>query len=234
MYSSTQRFIIGLSLLAGALVIFFSAVSSPSLKGRLQQIPGLASLIKQREAIKYKASVITLNHEIPDFQGFVSFYHSSRNSPSVLSTYIDYYEAVTQVFPDKADAYAALGFSFYYMGDYEKAVKFYQEAIKRNDQIFYFHYDLGFLYLKEARYSEAAQQFEKALACDAKSSLEYVYSSKVFLPLIGVMTQKQKANTLELKKDYEGALKLFTLAKYCLSQNITQKTNLGSADLKLF
>ena len=229
-----SRIIIFYSLTVSLLFGFLISLNHTSLTRKLIKWPGVGFLINQREKALHKAQIITLNHSIPDFTSLVNFLHSSRQADSVAREYLNYYQMVSNTFPDLADGYAVLGLLYFYMEDETRAIDHLQTAVKLNPNSFYAHYNLGLLYLKKARYQEAADALTKAMGCDPKKVIETIYSSRIYVQLIGAMTESQKKNVANLQNDYKTAFKYLAIAKYCLDKNITQKTDLGRLALRIF
>ncbi len=213
---------------------FLISLSNASFTKKLIKWPGVGFLINQREKALHKAQIITLNHSIPDFISLINFFNSPSQVDSIARDYLSYYQMVTSTFPDLADGYAVLGLLYFYEEDETRAIDHLQTAVKLNPNFFYAYYNLGLLYLKNARYQEAADTLTKAVECDPRKVIEKIYSSRVYVQLIGAMTESQKKNVANLQNDYKTAFKYLAIAKYCLDKNITQKTDLGRLALKIF
>ena len=230
-----SRIIIFYSFVVCILSFFFISLNNDLLTGKLIKWPGVGFLVKQREKIQHKARIITLNYAIPDFTSLVNFLDSPQESgDSQAQSYLSYYQMVSNIFPDLPEGYAVLGLLYFYTGDETRAIDHLQTAVKLNPNSFYAHYNLGLLYLKKARYQEAADALTKAMGCDPKKVIETIYSSRIYVQLIGAMTESQKKNVANLQNDYKTAFKYLAIAKYCLDKNITQKTDLGRLALKIF
>ncbi len=76
--------------------------------------------------------------------------------------YGNYYREVIRFYPDMAEAYALLGFCYFYRGHPDKARTFYEQAYQRDPRFFWFPYQLGVLAMKAGRYEEAAGWFGRA------------------------------------------------------------------------
>jgi tetratricopeptide (TPR) repeat protein len=202
-------------------------------KKHLKSIPILSSLITEREKLERRAKVITLNHEIPEFGGLVQFIEDPSQQSS-LESYIQYYSALTNVFPDLAEGHAVLGFCYFYSAKKDSAIEEYKRAVELKPSFFYFYYDLALIYLDRANYYAAHELFKKALACDVKQTLGTILSSKTFLQLMGGMSEDEKKKMLGLQEDYRKASEYLVIAEYCLKNKITGRGNFGPVALRIF
>lgn len=229
-----SRIIILYSLTVCVLSLFFISLNNNAVfTKKLIKLPGVGFLINQREKIQHKAQVITLNYAIPDFTSLVNFLNSPNESGQEAQNYLSYYQMVSNTFPDLPEGYAVLGLLYFYMGDETRAIENFKMAAKLNPNSFYAYYNLGLLYLIKAEYQEAADALKKAVGCDPKKVIENIYSSRIYVQLIGAMTKDQKKDVANLQDDYEAALKYLAITKYCLDKNINQRTNLGRLALKI-
>lgn len=229
-----SRILIFYSLTVFLLSGFLIFLSHASLTEKLIKWPGAGFLINQREKIQHKARIITLNHAIPDFTSLVNFLNSPNSADSIAQNYLSYYQTVLNIFPGLSDGYAVLGLLYFHMGDETRAIDNFKTAVRLNPNSFYAHYNLGLLYLKKAEYQPAADMLQKAISRDPKTVIESIYSSRIYVQLIGAMTEVQKKDVANLQDDYKRAFKYLAMAKYCLDRKITQKTDLGPLALKIF
>jgi tetratricopeptide (TPR) repeat protein len=69
-----------------------------------------------------------------------------------------------QLNPNDGFSYASLGWAYYYGGDYPNAETAFKASIERDPNNAYFHLNLGLLYKKLNKLSEAKIELEKVLA----------------------------------------------------------------------
>jgi tetratricopeptide (TPR) repeat protein len=203
-------------------------------KIHIKNIPVLSSFISEREKLERRAKVITLNHEIPEFEGLAQFIRNPNQQESSLESYLHYYSALTNMFPDLAEGHAVLGFCYFYSGKKDLAIEEYKRAVELKPSFFYFYYDLALIYLDRANYYAAHELFKKALGCDVKETLGTILSSKTFLQLMGAMNEGDKKKMLALQEDYKKASEYMAISNYCLKNKITGRGDFGPVTLRIF
>jgi tetratricopeptide (TPR) repeat protein len=76
---------------------------------------------------------------------------------------------VVLIDPDHVKAYNGIGVSCDLLGDYSRAVRFYEAALKLNPDLAYVHNNLGYSHLLQGKIDSAIDAFSKAVALDDKS-----------------------------------------------------------------
>jgi len=79
---------------------------------------------------------------------------------------IIYYKFISKVLPKFSRSYAMIGYSYYRIGEYAKSIQFYQEAIKRDSNTFWFYYNLGIIHFKLGEYEPAVRYFQETVKQD--------------------------------------------------------------------
>jgi len=79
-----------------------------------------------------------------------------------------------------AHQYIKSGLSYYHKGDYNEAIKQFQEALKLNPEKAEIHYNLGLTYQAKGLWDEAIEEYRKALElnpedAEAHNNLGIVY-----------------------------------------------------------
>jgi len=102
----------------------------------------------------------------------------SRPSRNFLNA-LRYNKNLIKLFPESGTAHGAVGFSYYHLGEIDKAKNYYIKAIDLNPKLFGLYYNLGTIYLQLGDYALSADAFQKALNIDPK----WFFSEKdVILP----------------------------------------------------
>ena len=219
-------------LVLSSLIIYHTV--SPAQKEKIQNIPLVKQLLRQRWDAKRQADIITLNHQLPEFAPWAKFILSDKKDRDIVPYFMSYYKQVNRVFPQLADGYAMLGFCAFYVNKPAEALEYYQKAAQLNPRYFYFYYNMGLIYLQQARYEEAQQMFEQALRCDPKKTIENIYSSRVYVQIIGEVALADKNKIARLEEDYKAAAKYLAVSRYCVENKIKERARLGVLDLKVF
>ncbi|HBR15298.1 MAG TPA: hypothetical protein DD723_07130 [Candidatus Omnitrophica bacterium] len=136
-----------------------------------------------------------------------------------LKEFFLYFKTVTHYRPDMADAVGMLGFCYYHLGDSQKAMEAYQKAIDLNPSFFWFHYNLGVIYFQKGRYEEAIKVLRRALKTDPLKTVEFILSSRIYLPLISKDKEKwAEAVTGQIEKTYQKCYGMLVLGYYYLGK----------------
>ncbi len=142
-----------------------------------------------------ESKISVLNRTLPPFQQLINDKTPVNTiEESTLVRFQRYYTRVTDYIPNRADAYSMLGYIQFHLNNDEGAITAYKEAIKINPHVFWFHYNLGLLYLKQNQSKEALREFRQALETNPKLTLIYISQSRVYWRIY--MHQKDFKSTL--------------------------------------
>ena len=95
-----------------------------------------------------------------------------------------YYRKLSQLMPELPDAYAMLGFCYFYDGKSEKALAAYQDAARLNPMVFNYFYNQGIIALKSSDQAHALEYFKKSVDVPAGINLQFIVTSHVYKPLL--------------------------------------------------
>lgn len=109
--------------------------------------------------------------------------------PARLEEYEHYYKMLMAYLPGRAEAYGMLGFCSYYLGKVQKAIFYYRKAVQLYPRFFWFHYNLGVLYLQNGEYDKALESLKAAQTTQARDTLNLIFSSKVYRPILTNLAQ---------------------------------------------
>ena len=93
--------------------------------------------------------------------------------------FLAYYHLIDREEPGTAGVYEMLGYCYYYSGDPQKAVEYYEKALTGSGS-FVALYNLGVVYYKKEVFEKAAEYFQEAIALPEIKAAGYVMSAKVF------------------------------------------------------
>ena len=178
----------------------------------LSRIPGASFLLKDRLVTQAQAKWIEIKSSSPSFESLLKFiFNVDRSEPQHLRDYVPYYEKLNRYFPNLTEVYGFLGYCFTYLGEREKALHFFQQAVERKPYFFWFNYDLGILYLEKRDYNRAAVFFQKALETNEDLSVQLMVNSLVYEEIFqwvkGVDTKFLKDRIIETRKEIESILR---------------------------
>jgi len=80
-----------------------------------------------------------------------------------------------------ADPYTTMGIAAYQAGDYEQAIKHYQQALKVNPKYVQACYNLGNTYLAQGKYDLAKDQYLKSISLNHEFIPAYLNLGKIYL-----------------------------------------------------
>lgn len=162
-----------------------------------------------------RAKAEELNEIMPSF-GYLDTYDERQGpfDPERLEEYIHYYTKVNEFLPNEADVLSLLGYCYYYKNDIPRSVSYYQKAIKKNDHIFWFYYNLGVIYYKQKDYDRAIDYLQKAIDKKPEHALMFAGYSRSFRRIAHGASNFKEALEARVKDGYARALALLVMANY--------------------
>lgn len=136
------------------------------------------------DQFKVKSDMQALNRIMPHFDPLVNF--TERGIPideDTLDEQVLYFKSVLQYMTGYSAAHEMLGLSYFYQGKADQAEEFLNKAIESNPETFWFYYNQGIFYYKKKDFSKSIERFQKALRCDPKKTIQFMVSSKIYLPI---------------------------------------------------
>jgi len=159
---------------------------------------------------------ITINHQkivfkTLDYLQFVPVHLAefAKNQNGHLSTLranqsIRYYKNFVRLFPQSATGYEAIGFCYYSLNRFDKAIYYFEKADKFQHNLFGLHYNLGIIYYLNNNYQKAVQYFTKAVQSTPQETLSYPIMINPFHQKVDNLTTSNNgsARIMALKKAY--------------------------------
>lgn len=166
---------------------------------------------------KSRAKGAAISRYMPDFRYLVDFRDDRVpfDQKKFEESY-NYFRLLNKYMPDHADVLGMLGFCSYYLGQEKQAASFYERALYRFPNSFAYRYNLGILAFKRGDYAQAKQYFLKSMEASLPENLNYISSSRVFLPLYDNIDEIKKELPEYAKKGRERAYRMLTLSYYYL------------------
>lgn len=155
-----------------------------------------------------------LNRIIPFMNHLAEFVEKGTEpSRKGFEEYLDYYRIVDAYIPGRDDTKAMLGFCYYHLGQYGKALSSYKKSIDLNPHFFWSYYNLGVLYFQKGDYQEAAEMFKKAIATKPDISVKIIFSSKLYREILNTVKNPRGAIEKSLKRGYLNCYRMLQRAE---------------------
>jgi len=113
------------------------------------------------------------------------------------------------------------GLNFYQLGDCQRAIKKFKEALKINPDYFYALFNLGLAYLEENRLEEALRNFKKALVQKPKDAYTRYYIAWIYFTREEFELAEKNLLHL-LKNNYDGLSELVMNINFLLGRTYDQ------------
>jgi len=170
----------------------------------------------------YKAKLSTLNRLRPISSSYLVEIEG-RDLRSVdkklLEKHEKYYKSVVNVLPTLPGPYGLLGYCQYYLGDERRSIDSFKKATALNSNIFSYFYNLGVIFYNQGRYEEAINNFKQAMSKNPAATVNFVYTSKVYLPILQDNSLgAQAAISKRIKQAYQYNVEMLVLSHYQLKQ----------------
>lgn len=124
-----------LGLIAGLMV--FIKTDFVKLQRVVVANPLIKGLIVQREQVKHKAMMVTINHYRPDLSQWQIFLHDQDVlDQRFLNDSVKYYQTISDYVPDIAEAQHLLGVCHYLLGQKQQALSSQQQAVVLEPRFF--------------------------------------------------------------------------------------------------
>jgi tetratricopeptide (TPR) repeat protein len=145
--------------------------------------------IEKRDTAKAISSIQTAVEQDPNyFDAYIELglLFANRGNPIALS----YYDDAQKVEPQNPESYYDKGMFYQFGGDFDDAIKVYQELLVVDSTYKNAYYNLGVIYDEQKTdYKTALTNFNKAIQCDTAYSMAYY----------------GRANCYEMLKQYDKA-----------------------------
>lgn len=94
---------------------------------------------------------------------YLAWHLDIYNSCQYIDEAITEYQRALETYIDSAEIYFKIGQAHYFKGDLDKAINYFDNAIKKNDKLGKAYYLLAETYTKKARFLEASMNAKKAI-----------------------------------------------------------------------
>jgi len=152
--------------------------------------------IEKHDTVKAISSIQTAVEQDPNYYDAyieLGLIFANKGNPIALS----YYDDATKVEPQNPESYYDKGMFYQFGGDYDDAIKQYQELLLLDSTYTHAYYNLGVIYNEQkADYTTSLTNFNKAIQ----------YDTTYFMAYYG------KANCYEMMKQYDKAMENYAHA----------------------
>ena len=139
------------------------------------------NIIRQSEESVVLAKGAALSFDQPSFVYLANVIQKKEKvDPAALEVYEIYFEKARKFYPDVAEIEGVLGALYYYRGDWNKAIWYFENASRLRRNSFWFSYNLGLIYYQAKDFQKAAGYFSLALQSDTGQDLQSIYRSQVY------------------------------------------------------
>lgn len=171
--------------------------------------PLMKGLIVQREKVKHKAMMITINHYRPDLSQWRIFLRDQDVlDQRFLSDSVKYYQTISDYVPDIAEAQHLLGVCHFLLGHTQQALANQQQAVVLEPRFFWAWYDLGLMYYQQGDFSQSAKAFQQALRVSPVETMRIARSSKIFVEILRSAQAAESLTAEHLENGYRNAARL--------------------------
>jgi tetratricopeptide (TPR) repeat protein len=105
---------------------------------------------------------------------------SGSKNPALIRKYGRYFEYVSKNIPNRADAYAMVGFCEAQLNHIPAAVHAYQKSLDIGPVPVWVYYNLGILYWRQGQLTKAAECFKNAQSVPLNLNLLILQDSKIY------------------------------------------------------
>lgn len=200
----------------------------------------LAALLVSLPFIEYNEALMqarssTLNRFMPDFNYLIlSQIQQEDLDKTKMQGYFDYYRYVDAYLPNRPDTQATLGYCAYGLGKEGDALNFYKRAVQLFPGSFALQYNLGALYFKKGDYKEAVKCFTQAFHTNVAVNLQFVFSSRIYLPLMPYSKDMEATSLAHVRLGYERCFRLLVLSHERLGEDESALTVAAQATIQSF
>lgn len=195
-----------------ALIAIF-AVAIKKDYGKFQEFlkanPISHNLQAQREKVKNKAMMITINHYRPDLAMWKDYVTDGKPlDKGFLKESAQYYETITGYVPQVAEAHHLLALCQYFLGEKESAIRSLQKATVLEPRFFWSWYDLGVMSYREGHFAQSAQDFANALRTSPQAVPLIINASKIYQEVVRESGTVAILTTEHLRQGYRDAARM--------------------------
>jgi len=144
---------------------------------------------------------------------------------NALRRSILYYQLTSEVSPGLSRSYGIIGWCYYLLGDKQKSILFYRQALRKQPRFFWFDYNLGVLYYQLGDYQKSTQYLNKIQS----QTLDQMLFSAIFFNAFNKLKGKQKIMFYTLARSFTVTIYRNThRLLYLNAQHLHEKENIST------
>ncbi len=207
---STKTFLrVLMTLILAGSFFFLLKADFLKVKSVLGANPLWQSLKDEREKVKNKAMLVTINHYRPDLSVWKNFFLlDAVPDKRFLADSIVYYQAILAYVPQMAEAQHMLAVCQYFLGNTQAALESEQKAALLEPRFFAAWYNLGVMRYKQGQFAQSAQSFRQALNLAPVATVKVIESSRIFSEIIRSAQIVDIINAQSIQNGYRDAQRL--------------------------
>lgn len=203
----TNMIIVGILLLIS--LAFLIGKDGTKIKDFLADNPLSVNLAAQREKVKNKAMMITINHYRPDLAMWKDFVVDGKPlDKGFLKDSVQYYQTIAAYVPQIAEPQHMLGLCYALSGDVPAALAAQEKAALLEPRFFWSWYNLGILYYRQGEFAKSGQAFRKALTISPQSTVKIMGASKIYEEVLRAMGPERSVASIHLQQGYRDAARM--------------------------
>ncbi|MCC6758701.1 MAG: tetratricopeptide repeat protein [Candidatus Omnitrophica bacterium] len=203
----TAMFVVGVLLLLSLIVVFKK--NGAQVRSFLADNPLSLNLTAQREKVKNKAMMITINHYRPDLAVWKEFILDGKPlDKGFLKDSVQYYQTISTYVPQIAEPQYMLGLCYALSDDVPAALAAQEKAALMEPRFFWSWYNLGVLYYRQGEFAKSGQAFRKALTVPPQATVKIMGSSKIYEEVLRAMGPERSVAGTHLQQGYRDAVRM--------------------------
>lgn len=194
-------------LIVLSLVVFAMLFTKDAaFKKLIVENPITLNLQDQRDKVKNKAMMITINHYRPDMTKWKDFIVEGKTpDKSFLNDSLRYYDMIGSYVPGIAEPQYMAGLCHALLGDVPAALAAQEKAAILEPRFFWGWYNLGILYYRQGEFAKSSQSFRKALTVPPQAAVKIMTGSMIYEEVIRGMGPAQSIAATHLQQGYRNA-----------------------------
>lgn len=154
-----------------------------------------------------------LNETQPDFKELVNFMKNpAQGNIQQVKPYARYYKLTARYLPKGPMSQAMAGYTQYYLGNKNAALRLMREAASMKPKCFWLYYNVGIMYFNKSNYPQAVKYFQTALSMPIDDTIDAMLAFKIYHDILAVAVKQGIDPTVSLQAGYAKAQQILAQA----------------------